>query len=292
MKEAINLNDMMKYVRKRGFSSWLDRFSFWHILFIWVIVIAGFGVIYYYFSSPTMHLLDTSTKLPVNSLLDTIYFSFVTATTTGFGDILPIGIFKLLAMFEVIGVLLLLALVTSKLVSIKQDAILGELYDISLNERINRLRSSLLLFRQNLSRIMVKIEENTIKKREISELYIYISSLEDVLAQTLGMIAKNGKKKGFTKSIDAVNTELIINSIFSSFEKLNELISLLNESKIDWKRDVTLNLINKCLNEQDLLMNNAESSHYLNEKIMTELKARNLVITSSLKKGLVTVTQS
>ena len=286
MKETVNLKDMRKYIKRRGFSSWLDKFSFWNILLIWVIVIAVFGIIYYFFSNSQMYLLNVSTQQPINSLMDTVYFSFVTATTTGFGDILPVGIFKIMAMFEVIGVLLLLALVTSKLVSIKQDAILGELYDISINDRINRLRSFLLLFRQNLSRIMTKIEENTLRKREVSELYIYISALEDVLAQTLSMISRNGKTNGFTKSIDAVNTELIMNSIFSSFEKLNELICLLNESKIEWKRDVTLNLINKCLNEDDILVKNLESAHYLNEKILAELKARNLVIVESLKNSL------
>ncbi len=86
----------------------------------------------------------------INNLPDSIYFSFVTATTTGFGDFLPQGWFKLIVIAEVICGLLLLALVTSKLVSIKQDILLKEIYDMSFYERINRLRSGLLLFRQNL----------------------------------------------------------------------------------------------------------------------------------------------
>jgi len=69
------------------------------------------------------------------------------------------GFFKLISIFEVVFGLLLLAFVTSKLVSIKQDVILNEIYDISFNERLSMVRSSLLLFRQSLSRMMEKIEE-------------------------------------------------------------------------------------------------------------------------------------
>ena len=282
MARTINIEDLGKYVRQKTFTSWLDKFSFWNILLIWVLVISTFGCIYFFLSNSNMYLLNTHTQQPVTMIADTIYFSFVTATTTGFGDIIPVGTFKLLAMFEVIGVLLLLAMVTSKLVSIKQDAILTELYDISFNGQLNRLRSSLLLFRQNLTRFINRIEDGTLRRREANEIFIYISSLEDIINEAINMFDRPSKN-GFTKIIDPVNTELIVISVTNSFEKLNELLTMMNQRRVEWKRDVTLNLINRCVNHNEKLFNVISSKEYIKEKVLITLKLRNTQVIDTIK---------
>ncbi|MBI2523367.1 two pore domain potassium channel family protein, partial [Candidatus Woesearchaeota archaeon] len=125
-------------------------------------------LVYHFLDSSENRLLYVLKNNAVDDLTDSIYFSFVTATTTGFGDIIPFGYFKIVAVMEVIFGLLLLSVVTYKLVSLKQDIISSEIYEISLNERISRLRSSLSLFRQNLDALISKVDDGTIKKRSIS----------------------------------------------------------------------------------------------------------------------------
>ena len=174
--------------------------------------------------------------------------------------------------------MLLLALVTSKFVSIKQDMILNELYELSLNERINRLRSSLLLFRQHLTRIITRIEENRIRKREVDDIYVDISSFEDILNEIINLIQRQ-EKNHFTKVIDPINTELILNSVLNSFEKLNELIEMMNQNKLEWKREITIDLINRCISLNDKLFGIATSQKNMPDKILNNiLTSKNDVI--------------
>ncbi len=240
------LLDQFEQFQQNKFNTRMDKLTFPYILIIWVSIILFFGLIYYFFAGPTSNLYYNITQQPVQKMLDSIYFSFITATTTGFGDIVPKGAFKVLAITEVVAGLLLLAFVTSKLVSIKQDIILNEIYEISFKERLNRLRSSLLLFRQHLSRIVSKIEDNTITHREINDIYIYISSFEDTL-QEIFTLVEGKRNQHFTKDINAIDTELIYNSILQSFEKLKELLVLMNTQKMDWKRDITVESIRKSI---------------------------------------------
>lgn len=226
-------------------------------------------------------------KETAKGILDYIYFSFITATSTGYGDILPFGYFKIVTVFEVIFGLLLLAFVTSKLVSIKQDIILNEIYEISFNEKINRLRSSLLIFRQNLGRIIEKIEDNSIRKREINDIYIYASSLEDTLNEISALIGTSGKNY-FKKVLDPLNTELLFNSIINSFEKLNELINTLNHSKLDWRREIALNLINKCISLNEVLFTRLSSSKNIADKSIADLNSQKNKVVEMIKNGLTT----
>jgi len=286
MKKFISLNQLFSQLRNRGFNTWLDRLTFFRILLIWASIIIIFGIVYYFFSGSQSYLFYQIKNNSSIGLKDSIYFSFITATSTGYGDILPFGHFKVLAIVEVVSGLLLLAFVTSKLISIKQDIILSEIYDISFNEKINRLRSSLLVFRQNLNRIINKIEEHSIKKREINDIYVYISSLEDILNEILSLISTS-KKNYFKKVIDPINTELLFNSIIHSFEKLNELMHLLDENKLDWKREVTLDLINRCISLNNTLFDKLNVSKNLAEKTAIDLNAHKNKVIEMIKNRLI-----
>ena len=231
--------------KKRLFS--LERVDFYQILLTWFFLVFMLGVIYYLFLGKFgANLVSTITGESVTKITDTIYFSFITATSTGFGDIIPVGFFKVIAVLEVTLGLLLLAVVTSKLVSIKQDIILEELYEMSFTEKINRLRSSLLLFRQHASRIATHADAGTVDKREVYDLYVYIHSMETVLEEMLPMINPE-EKHIFSKVIDPLDTELLINSILQSFERLLELVSSLSKSNLQWKRPVTIATIKRCI---------------------------------------------
>ena len=123
-KKFLSLQEAFLDIRKKRLFS-LDKIKFYQILLFWFFLIFLFGVIYYFFLGRLgADLVSTVSKQPITKATDAVYFSFITATSTGFGDIIPIGFFKVMAIAEVTLGLLLLALVTSKLVSIKQDIIL------------------------------------------------------------------------------------------------------------------------------------------------------------------------
>jgi hypothetical protein len=71
----------------------IDRFTFIRILLVWLGIIFLFSVIYYFLPTAGGYLLKTRSSIPASSFYESIYFSFITATTTGFGDITPVGFF-------------------------------------------------------------------------------------------------------------------------------------------------------------------------------------------------------
>lgn len=284
MEKFINIKDLLGYLRRKRVMKWIDKFAFPSILLIWVSIIVLFGFIYSFFQNGQSYLYYVSQHGPINEIRDAIYFSFVTATTTGFGDIIPVGMFKWVAVFEVIFGLLLLATVTSKLVSIKQDIILNELYESSLSEKVNRLRSSLLLFRQNLHRLIDKIGEGIIKKREIENIYIYLSSFEDTMNEMINMIDRPDEH--LTKGIGPVNTGLIFNGVLSSFETLNELIVVMTKHKLEWKRDINLKFVEQCLITNDKLFEKLDFSKGLLKQTIDDMNEHKNEIIALIRKRL------
>jgi len=287
MKQYIEFNELFSDFRKKQniVISYIDKLKFTNILLIWATIIIFFGFIYYVFTDESSFLFYNAKNEAINKLSDSIYFSFVTATTTGFGDITPRGTFKLISIIEVVCGFLLLALVPAKLVSIKQDMILNELYEISFNEKINRLRSSLLLFRQNLSRVMEKIEENSIRKREIADLYIQFSSFEDTINEVLTQVTR-AEKHEFVKDLNPVDAELILSSIIASFEKINELLLTLKLHNIDWKREINIKSIEKCIELSETLFKKIISIKGVSDKSIEEIKVLNTKAISSIKENM------
>jgi hypothetical protein len=285
MKRLSAINGMIDKIKGDRVNTWFDKFGFMHILIIWISIVALFGVLYAILSTDYSHLIYTKTGEPVQDITQQIYFSFITATTTGFGDIVPVGYFKILSVFEVVFGFLLLAFVTSKLVSIKQNVILNEIYDISFRERINRLRSSLLVFRQNVNRLINNIESGIARKREINDVYIYISSFEDTLNDVANLLTPKSQNV-FTKAIDPLNAELVFNSVLQSFEKIHELIILMEQNKLDWRRDVTVELIMRCKGVTDNLFAVLNSNKNISEKALSDLNAQRNRIFETIKADL------
>lgn len=294
MKKFIDIKHLVDNIemKKRDVMPWLDRLTFKNILFFWVLIIMLIGFTYFFLAGSKGYLYSTMDKVPVQRLSDTIYFSFVAATTTGFGDIVPVGLFKFLSIAEVIFSIILLALVTSKIVSIKQDMILNEVYELSFYEKINRLRSSLLLFRQNLSRMATKLEDGTLKRREVAELYMYISSFEDTLNEIQILLGK--KDMHFLKrSLDPVNTELMLNSVLSSFDRLNEFIADLNKAqRVEWRRETAITLLSKCLESTEEIFRMIVVSKKLPEKLVNSLNSRKGEILAATKKFMENVPEN
>jgi hypothetical protein len=191
-----------------------------------------FGILYHIL--PQGDLVRTLEREQVSGLKDAIYFSFITATTTGFGDIIPHGINKGVAIIQVVFGLLLLAMVTSKFVGIKQEVILKEIYEISFTERINRLRSSLLLFRQHMGRVVHTLDKRGVREKEVlHEVHGYIAQLNDTLKEIELLMRQKGKH--FTMTIDKLNAEILLNSSVQSMEKLDELLRRFESKKMNWR---------------------------------------------------------
>ena len=63
-----------------------------------------------------------------------IYFSFVTALSIGYGDVVPLGLFRIVAIVEGAAGLLIFGCVISKLVSRRQEELTEEIHQHDLSK--------------------------------------------------------------------------------------------------------------------------------------------------------------
>lgn len=215
-----------------------ERLGIVKIFVLWITIVVLFGLVYMLVSRSYGTLASTipGSTGTINSLLDSIYFSFITATSTGYGDIVPMGLSKVIAFVEVIVGLTIFALVTSKIVGIKQERILREIYEISLQEKVNRIRSSLFLYRSDVSQLMDKVEADQVRKRDLAELWTFANFIEQRLMEVKELFGKQGMSAG----LDVIDGKLMMKSVNQSLAKTEELFAVLDEHKADWRREVTI----------------------------------------------------
>src|SRR5690242_2736124 len=114
----------------------------------WLGMILIFGVIYWLAGIGMGWGLQAGISVvhpDVSGLLTAIYFSFVTALSIGYGDVIPIGPLRILAVVEGIAGLLVFGCVISKLVSRRQEELTGEIHRTTFEDRLDRVRTNLHL---------------------------------------------------------------------------------------------------------------------------------------------------
>jgi len=224
-----------------GLVKFLDRISFAQVFTFWIIIIVFFGMIYFLLAPIPDNSLRYGNDMissDANGFINSLYFSFITATSLGYGDIAPLGISKFLSGLEVILGLIVYGVLISKLVGVKQEVLLEEVYDISYEEVIDRLRSGLYLFRSDINRVLEKIETGTVKQREINDLWILFSSLDTTLMNIKKLIKPAKTHKYYYKKLDVFRLELFLNSIQLSMNKILELLRTLKAHKLNWRDEL------------------------------------------------------
>jgi rhodanese-related sulfurtransferase len=81
----------------------------------------------------------------LEGLASTLYFSFVTATSVGYGDIVPVGIVRVMAVAEAVAGLIIFGAVIAKFVSHRQDELVHEIHRLTFEGRLDRVQANLHL---------------------------------------------------------------------------------------------------------------------------------------------------
>jgi len=131
----------------------LSEMSVGALVRLWIAIVVGCGAVYWALGLAAPATL-TSAGGPVgagvNGVLSALYFSAVTATSVGYGDIVPGGAARLVAILEAVAGLVLFGCVVSKFVSRRQEQLIDDIHHIAFEERLGRVRTNLLLVRAEL----------------------------------------------------------------------------------------------------------------------------------------------
>jgi len=120
---------------------------------LWIAIVVGCGVVYWTFELLQNHALEANgapLSHDLRGFAAAIYFSAVTATSVGYGDIVPTGFARLLAIAESMAGLVLFGMLVSKFVSRRQEDLISQIHRIAFEDRLGRVRTNLHLVRTEL----------------------------------------------------------------------------------------------------------------------------------------------
>jgi hypothetical protein len=133
-----------------------ERRSTADLVALWFGTIVICAVLYWIFSLTAMGGLREGARnvdAGASGFLTALYFSFVTATSVGFGDVVPLGPLRAVAIGEAVTGLLIFGAVVSKLVSRRQEQVVSEIHRIAFEDRLERVQTDLHLVLSELQTI-------------------------------------------------------------------------------------------------------------------------------------------
>lgn len=234
-----------------------ERITVKQIATYWISSVALFSALYYGLSFAGATIMHDGQALTtsIEGLGNSIYFSFTTALTLGYGNIAPIGIAKALAVLEAIGSVSLVGLFIGKLVSMKQEQILEEIKELSFEEATHKVITELYLLRNQSKELQEKLSRPKSKEGKT------LAKELDVLNLTLIDALQTFNESRITihdphKSM--MHLSLMTNSINYSLSRLVELLEEFNKRKIGWNKESTTTALAETARMKEILMQSFE----------------------------------
>ncbi len=149
--------------------SWLETIaglSLERLIVLWLGMIVVFGLIYWIAGAGMglgLQAGSSAVKADGQGFVTAIYFSFVTALSIGYGDVVPLGWFRLAAIIEGAAGLLIFGCVISKLVSRRQEELTEEIHRTTFEDRLDRVRTNLHLVFSDLGSVQqLQVEQGVL----------------------------------------------------------------------------------------------------------------------------------
>lgn len=162
---------------------------------------------------------------------NSMYFSIITATTTGYGDILPQGFSKFLAGLQAVLSFFVFGVFISKLVSNRQEIALEQVHKLTFEDVFHNIREGLYIIRKDFDHLMVVAEEKGVFDDQQWE------NLQTALKQAQSLVQEiptfyDDEHNLYT--IDATREELLQEAVHRTLHRASQLLDVLSEAEIPW----------------------------------------------------------
>jgi hypothetical protein len=148
----------------------IERLSTTQVFLVWLGMVFGCGGLYWLTSfSRRPGLVDSGRPIAatLGGLLSALYFSFVTTTSVGYGDVVPLGPVRILSIFEAVAGLLMFGALVAKFVSRRQDELVRDIYNVTFENRLDRVQTNLHLVLSELQSISMLCDEGVTQPQRV-----------------------------------------------------------------------------------------------------------------------------
>src|SRR3989338_7215616 len=231
---VINKNTTMKKTF-RHFMEILINLSNGALLSIWMGATFGFAIFYWLMAhympehGPTIIAHSTSSW---EAFGNSLYFSIITATSTGYGDIVPIGFSKFLASIQSIISLSTFAILITKLVSRNQDVALQQVQRLTSEESLHNLFDEFFLIRKDCDRFMQEIDEhNIMSAQHWNDLLMAYERFQAFFSEVPSFYTE----AVHFYSIDSRREKVLIEAVRRTLHRMTLLLQTMDRRTVDWK---------------------------------------------------------
>lgn len=222
------------YHPRRTFFESLTKRSYSELFLLWLGMNLLFALLYFLLATALpQHAPILLPDMPVwERLYNSFYYSIITGTSTGYGDIVPVGFSKLLAMIQCTLALLVFALLVGKLVSHKQDTTLREVHRMTFQNSFYHLRHTLFIVRKDIDAMIDLLEQGKpLTAREWTTLATAYLQAQGAIEEIPNLY--NGHRDDL-HSIDLVHEKLLFEAIHRTLERIASLLLQCDRHSIVW----------------------------------------------------------
>ncbi len=210
-------------------------------------------------SAPT-HLADMTMW---ERLFNSFYFSIITATSLGYGDIIPVGFSKILVMIQSIVALMIFAIFVTKLVSRRQDILMDDMHRMTSESVFHSLRQGLFIVRKDFDTLIQKIRTQKSLSTEdwdiLTTAYVQTEKLMEDMPQLYG------------SRVDSKRDMLLLEAIQRTMRRMKELMDEMTKKKIAWKKQESATELRELIRIIEIVMPHWQQTHKTKSPIFKEI---------------------
>ena len=249
----------------------IDSLSLNQWIGVWMWMTVGCATIYWAAGFLGLDGLNYQSKplvFGLSSLGDCLYFSVVTATTLGYGDITPVTWWaRVLASSEAIAGMVIVGALISKLLSTHQEKLINETNGLAFTERVGRIQTSLHLLISEFQDIRSDHDDG----KPQNYLDLRLASGSALLIRDLGVVRDLLHDRD--QRADETSLELVLITLSGSLQGYLEVLTVCSQHKgIDTKRlgNLVEEICSDCIPFQysDTVTQLIEKTHVLAQQIL------------------------
>lgn len=223
----------MRHFRPVGILETLSQASYSALCLLWIFV--NLLCTTFYFAAtqwfPAHGPSIDGSLSPFERLWESSYFSLVTATTLGYGDFLPQGASKAVAVAQAAVGVLIFGILIAKLVARRTDAIMSDVHRLTFESIFYHIRQGLFIVRKDFDTLIRDAEHhNGLSEHEwenLSATYLQAQSLIEEISDFYN--------NGNAYVIDRKREALLIDSVQRTLSRLLRLLASLDHRGVDWR---------------------------------------------------------
>lgn len=167
--------------------------------------------------------------------LDLLYFSIITGTSTGFGDIVPHGVSRIFAALQAISSVVIIALFVAKFVARKQEIALENIHQLSFDSAFHNIRQGLFIARKDLDLVIRKVLlQETLSRKDWRNVYISFHQVQIFLRQIPALYASDNQ----SLAVETDKEQLLLDAVERSLRRISEALSVFKDAGISLKHEV------------------------------------------------------